>query len=78
MRQWTTRDGSDGTRRSLEIEGGQVVCPRRGIVDIERCWTCRDYRGLGTGRTEGLLCAASTASILDSLWPVGSRGRRRS
>ena len=44
--------------RTLAIEAGQVVCPRRGIVDIEDCWTCSAYRGLSSGRIEGLICGA--------------------
>lgn len=44
--------------RTLAIEAGQVVCQRRGIVDIEDCWTCSAYRGLSSGRIEGLICGA--------------------
>lgn len=44
--------------RILAIEAGQVVCQRRGIVDIEDCWTCPSYQGLSSGRIEGLLCGA--------------------
>lgn len=44
--------------RTLAIEAGQVVCQRRGIVDIEDCWTCPSYRGLSSGHIEGLICGA--------------------
>lgn len=42
--------------RVLAVEAGQVVCPRRGIVDLESCWICPAYRGLTTGPREGLIC----------------------
>ena len=48
--------------RILEVEAGQVVCPRRGIVDMERCWACPAYEGLSTGWIEGVIC---TADLLD-------------
>jgi hypothetical protein len=41
---------SRGDRRGLlAIEAGQVVCPRRGILDIEQCWTCREFGGQAGG-----------------------------
>jgi hypothetical protein len=43
--------------RVLAVEAGQVVCPRRGIVDLEDCFVCRSYRGLRDGHVEGLVCA---------------------
>jgi hypothetical protein len=54
--------------RPLRVQAGQVVCPRRGVVDIEGCWACPDYRGLGTGRVETLLCGVSTSSLATALW----------
>ena len=51
---------------ALRIEGGKVSCPRRGIIDIEDCWVCREYGGLADGRVE-----------FARLWPVGGRHRRR-
>jgi hypothetical protein len=56
--------------RSLRVEAGQVVCPRRGGVDIEECWACPDYRGLGTGRVETLMCGMSTNSLATALWAL--------
>ncbi len=38
------------------VEAGQVMCPSRGVVDIERCWVCPAYAGLSTGRIEGVIC----------------------
>ena len=49
--------------RTLAIEAGQVVCHRRGIVDIEECWSCSAYRGLSSGRIEGLICRADTFAL---------------
>lgn len=54
--------------RSLRVEEGQVVCPRGGVVGIEECWACPDYRGLGTGRVETLMCGMSTSSLATALW----------
>jgi len=45
--------------RILGVEEGQVVCPRRGLVDIERCWVCPAFDGLSTGHYEGVVCRAS-------------------
>jgi hypothetical protein len=53
-------------RGLLEIEAGQVFCPRRGTIDIEHCWTCREFGGLATGR-EALVCRWSR------LWSLTSR-----
>lgn len=43
--------------RGLVVEAGQVMCPRRGIVDVEDCWICPAYRGLSGGRIERILCS---------------------
>ena len=48
--------------RVLAIEAGQVVCPHRGIVDLERCWMCPAYVGLSTSRIEGVICRADRGS----------------
>jgi hypothetical protein len=49
--------------RILAIEAGQVVCPRRGIVDIERCWACPAYRGGAPGIADGLVCATEPITL---------------
>jgi hypothetical protein len=54
-----SRHVSDRPERALRIDEGRVVCPRRGVVDIARCWRCPDYRGMSAGRVEGLICGAS-------------------
>jgi len=42
--------------RTLAVESGEVMCPREGPVDIERCWLCPAYDGLSAGHIEGLVC----------------------
>lgn len=56
--------------RTLTVEGGQVVCPYRGVTDLERCWTCPAYQGLSTGRIEGVVCAAEPPmpTVIDGRW----------
>jgi hypothetical protein len=54
--------------RILAVEAGQVVCPRQGIVDMERCWVCPAYDGLSAGRIEGVVCTAHLADV--GLYPV--------
>ena len=49
--------------RVLAVEAGQVVCPRQGIVDMERCWVCPAYDGLSAGRVEGVVCKADLADV---------------
>ena len=71
MRTFKRRHGTPN-ERSLPVEAGQVVCPRRGSVDIEECWVCPDYRGLGTGRVETLVCGVSTTSLATTLWVLDS------
>lgn len=34
------------TTRVVTIEGGQAYCPEAGLVDLERCLTCRRFRAL--------------------------------
>jgi hypothetical protein len=53
--------GRSGEDRVLSVEAGQVMCPRQGIVDVERCWICPAYGGLSTGRIEGVVCKADLA-----------------
>lgn len=46
----------------LTIEAGQVVCPSRGIRDIESCFACRRFGGLSRG---GELRCAGRTSLAD-------------
>ena len=50
--------------RTLAVEEGQVVCPRVGIVDIERCWICPAFDGLSSGHFEGVVCRSSTRDAI--------------
>ena len=52
-----------GPHRTLAVEEGQVVCPRQGMVDMERCWACPTYDGLSTGRIQGVVCKATLAEV---------------
>jgi hypothetical protein len=61
---------SDGPERTLSIDDGRVACPRRGSVDIARCWACADYRGLTEGHIEALRCAASDDSVAQAMWSI--------
>ena len=57
--------------RVLAVEAGQVICPRRGFVDIETCWRCPSYRGLSTAHFEGVACAAISGFAIDDIPPIG-------
>jgi hypothetical protein len=74
MRTWASRHRAERYERVLAIEAGQVVCPRRGIVDLERCWGCPAYQGLSAGRIEGLVCSTDSAlgTSVGSWLPSGS------
>jgi len=57
--------------RVLAVEDGQVVCPRRGVVDLEMCWVCPAYRGLTTGLREGVICGTEPFLSITARWPIG-------
>ncbi len=63
MRSWLPHPRSEPREHLLAVEAGQVMCPRRGLVDLESCWVCPAYRGLSTGRVEGLLCATESTLL---------------
>lgn len=57
--------------RVLAVDRGEVVCPRRGIIDLERCWECPAYRGLTTGRREGVICDTEPVFLsIAARWPI--------
>ena len=64
---WTLR--ARARQLELAVEVGQVVCPTRGAVDIELCFTCSSYRGFQGGRSERLVCAPAPA-LLGELVPI--------
>jgi hypothetical protein len=44
-------------QRVLAVEDGQVLCPRRGVVDIEGCWVCPAYLGMSGEAMDGVVCS---------------------
>ena len=61
--------------RVLAVDDGQVVCPRRGIVDLDECWGCPAYRGLTTGPREGVICGTEPVFLSTAArWSVGRLG----
>ena len=68
----------DPMERALRVEAGQVVCPRRGLVDIEACWICPDYRGLTDGRSESVVCGLTDEALASAAWALdhGRQGDR--
>ena len=67
-------DGDDAPERALRVERGQVMCPRRGPVDIERCWACREYRGMADAHVEWLVCGLSDDAVASGFWAVDHDG----
>ena len=49
--------------RTLAVEDGEVVCPRRGVVDLELCWVCPAYGGLSGGRVQGVICTMNLSDL---------------
>jgi hypothetical protein len=67
-----TRTTDPSSAMSRPIEGGQISCPIRGVVDIERCFMCPAFDGIREGTTERLLCRPerdpSGLAALDEVW----------
>ena len=71
MRSFNSHRMRPPRERRLAVEDGQVVCPRRGIVDLETCWACPAYRGLTTGPREGVICGTEPVFFpIAARWPV--------
>jgi hypothetical protein len=66
------RTGS--SERALRVERGRVMCPRRGVVDIEQCWVCREYQGMSDAHVESLICGLSDEALESGLWAVDHEG----
>jgi hypothetical protein len=47
----------------LTVERGRVICPRFGVVDVERCWACPWYEGLTSGPAENVICRVEVAGM---------------
>ena len=66
--------GSDPPERALSVERGRVMCPRRGPVDIERCWVCREYLGMADAHVEWLVCGLTDDAVASETWAVDREG----
>ena len=66
MKSWNPLRRTNSDQRCFAIEAGQVVCPNRGVMDVEDCWVCPAYRGLSTGPTEGLVCSPDRTVSLNA------------
>ncbi len=69
-------EGSDLPERALRVERGEVMCPRRGPVDIERCWVCREYRGMADAHVEWLVCGLTDDAAASGFWAIERKGAR--
>ena len=49
---------------TLATEAGQVVCPRRGIIDTEHCFACPSFRGPATADPETIVCSPTVMPAL--------------
>lgn len=52
MNFWTALLPQPPRERRLTVEAGEVVCPRRGITDVETCFICPSFRRLA-GEEDG-------------------------
>jgi hypothetical protein len=46
------------------IDSGRVVCPVRGVVELEDCWNCPAYLGLSDDRIPGVVCDPERRRLL--------------
>jgi len=59
------------TEQVLRVGNGQVVCPRRGVIDLELCFPCTHFGGFQEGLTEDLVCEyESVPGIPDFGWRI--------
>jgi hypothetical protein len=49
---------------TLGVEAGQVVCPRRGVTDVEQCFACTAFRGSQTNASETIVCVPAVSTAL--------------
>ena len=62
MNIWTALLPEPPRERTLTVEAGEVVCPRRGITDIEQCFICPSFRRL-TDDFDGSVSCVPRAKI---------------
>ena len=55
---------------TLAVEAGQVVCPRRGIIDTELCFACSAFRGSAVSDPETIVCSPAMTPSLATI-PAG-------
>lgn len=55
---------------ALGMEAGQVVCPDRGLMDVEDCFICSRFRGLDGDR---IACVAASRGLVPA---IGGRAIR--
>jgi hypothetical protein len=60
MNIWTTLIPEPPRERTLTIEAGEVVCPRRGATDIETCFICPSFRRLTNDFDGAVSCVPRT------------------
>jgi hypothetical protein len=60
----------------LPVAAGHVVCPRRGVCDLEVCFLCPHFRGFQEGVTEDLVCGYEfVPGIPDFTWGIDVTSR---
>ena len=47
----------------LPISGGRVSCPRRGDIDVEVCFGCRDLQTIAGDRDPTYVCCRPTTPL---------------
>lgn len=69
------RPARSSNERVLNIEAGQVMCPRLGNIDIEDCWTCPAFGGSGGASDVELVCSGRVGPGLVlpfAVWPANA------
>jgi hypothetical protein len=61
MNIWTALFPQPPRERTLTVEAGEVVCPRRGVTDIEECFTCPSFRRLTDDFDGSVSCVPRTS-----------------
>jgi len=51
----------------LPISGGRVSCPRRGDIDVEVCFGCRDLQTIAGDRDPTYVCCRPTTPLTSEI-----------
>src|SRR4029078_4608052 len=70
-------EGSEPPERAPRVEGGQVMGPRPRPGHIERCWVCREYRGMADAHVEWLVCGLTDEAVRSGVWARDPGGAGR-